>query len=84
MNDHTNKVKKKIPRLSSIAVRLLLIGFPIILAALAGLLHGFLEELAVYPGYAVAVYPKMFEYIMMSLALLIGGALLTDYAVSQN
>ena len=78
------KERKKNLRLTRPARRILLVGLPVILAELLYLMLGFLRELQISPSCAVATYPAMFEYIMMSLAILTAGALLTDYIVKMN
>lgn len=84
-----NKPKHKkfmrcLNELSKPSATVLLIGLPLIAVVLLRLLAGFLNEIEFAPSYAATVYPPMFEYIMMSLALLIGGALLLDYIVKNN
>ena len=80
----TNKEKTKKLRLSIQSERLFLICLPIILVVLIALFISFLEEYERYPQYAAAVYPSMFEYIMMSLTILTGGGLLFDYIVKNE
>ena len=80
----TNKEKKKKISLSVQAEKLFLACLPIILVVLIALFIGFLDEYERYPQYAAAVYPPMFEYIMMSLAILLGGAMFVDYIVKNN
>ena len=76
--ENSNKIK-----LSRQAERLFLICFPIILVVLIALFISFLDEYKIYPQYAAAVYPPLFEYIMMSLTILTGGGLLYDYVVKS-
>ena len=82
-NEKKKKNKKKIT-LSKQAEKLFLICLPIILIDLIALFISFLDEYALYPQYATAVYPAMFEYIMMSLTILTGGGLLFDYIVKSE
>ncbi len=63
---------------------LLLAGLPIIAIELLYLLRCFLPELESSPSYVMSIYPPMFEYIITSFALLIGGALFIDYIVKNN
>ena len=63
---------------------LLLGGLPIILAQALILLVRLLAEIENSPSYVLSVYPPMFEYIMMSLAILLGGAMFVDYIVKNN
>lgn len=77
------KEKTKQITLSNQAERLFLACLPIIFIALHVLFMSFLTEYEQYPQYAVVVYQPMFEYIMMSLAILAGGGLLFDYVVKS-
>jgi len=71
-------------RLSRQAELLFLIILPIILAELLVLVSDFLTDYRASPSYAFIIYPPMFEYIMMSLAILTGGGLLFDYIVKSE
>ena len=76
--------KKCILELSRPSVLLLLGGLPVILVEAIVLLARLLPEVESSPSYVLAVYPPMFEYIMMSLAILLGGAMFVDYIVKNN
>ena len=65
--------------LSVAAVRVLLIGLPVILVELVAMLIFLLRDRAVNPTYALHRYPILLEHIMMSLTLIIIGAFLFDY-----
>jgi len=77
------KNKEKL-RLSRQAELVFLVGLPIILIELLFLLSDFLADYSISPSYAAVIYPPMFEYIMMSLAILTGGGLLFDYIVKSE
>ena len=62
---------------------LLLVGLPVVLIELLTVLCGFLRDYEMSKIYAVTVYTDVFTYIMMSLTLLIGGALLIDYVIKS-
>ncbi len=70
--------------LSKPSVMILLAGLPVIAIELLCVLRCFLPELESSPSYVLSVYPPMLEYIMISLAILIGGALFIDYIVKNN
>ena len=69
--------------LSRQAELLLLVGLPVILIELLTVLCGFLKDYEISKLYAVTVYADHFTYILMSLTLLIGGALLIDYVIKS-
>ena len=62
---------------------LLLAGLPVILIELLTVLCGFLKDYEISKLYAVTVYADHFTYILMSLTLLIGGALFIDYVIKS-
>ena len=62
---------------------LLLVGLPVILIELLTVLCGFLKDYEISKLYAVMVYADHFTYILMSLTLLIGGALFIDYVIKS-
>ena len=62
---------------------LLLSGLPVIAIELLSVLCVFLEDYKISKIYAVTVYAEVFSYIMMSLTLLIGGALFVDYIIKS-
>ena len=77
------KINTKRLRLSRWAELVFLVWLPIILIELLWLLAKLWQDYLISPAYAVAVYAPMFEYIMMSLAILVGGTLLFDYIVKS-
>ena len=76
--------KKCILELSRPSVFLLLGGLPVIIVEALVLLARLLPDIGSSPGYVLSVYPPMFEYIMISLAILLGGAMFIDYIVKNN
>ena len=62
---------------------LLFVGFSVIIAEFIAVICAFLRDYKISKIYAVTVYPEVFSYIMMSLTLLIGGALLIDYVIKS-
>ncbi len=75
---------KLIFELSRPSVTILRVGLPIIAVELIYLLKCILPELESSQSYVLSVYPPIFEYILTSLAVLIGGALFIDYFVKNN
>ena len=71
-------------RLSVAAIRVFLIGLPIILIDLVALLISLLRDIARNPTYALYRYPLMLEHILMSLTLIVIGAFLFDYVSRQK
>ena len=55
-----------------------------VLASLLVLVSDFANDILRFPSYALAVYPDMFEYIMMATALTFGGALILEYSVREK
>ncbi|MBR2478966.1 MAG: hypothetical protein IKB47_00995 [Clostridia bacterium] len=76
--------KRCVLELSKPSVLLLLGGLPVIIVEALVLLARLLPDIQSSPGYVLSVYPPMFEYIMISLAILLGGAMFIDYIVKNN
>ena len=74
---------EKIRGISPEATKILHICLPITLGVLIFLMKDFVSELETRAGYAVAVYPERFEYVMISLALIVGGAVVADICEKQ-
>ena len=70
--------------ISALAAKILHICLPLTLGALLLLLKDFLFDLENLSGYAVAVYPERFEYVMISLVMIVGGAVVADICEKQN
>ena len=62
----------------------LLVGLPVILIEMLYILCGFLRDYKMSEIYAVTVYDELFSYALMSLTLLIGGALFVDYVIRSS
>ncbi len=78
------RFKKYLFGLSRPSVLILLGGLPVIIIEFLVLLGRLLPDIESTPTYVLAVYPPMFEYIMMSLTILLGGAMFIDYIVKNN
>ena len=75
---------EKIRGISELAEKILHICLPLTLGALLLLLKDFLFDLENLSGYAVAVYPERFEHVMISLVMIVGGAVVADICEKQD
>ena len=64
-------------------VKMLTVCFSLITAPLLALFSEFSESIRLFPSYALAIYPQMFEYIMISLAITVSGAFIMEYSFRQ-
>ena len=69
--------------LSRHTVNMLIICLSLIMFSLLMLLSDFLNDIRQFPSYAVSVYPEMFEYIMLSLAISVSGAFVMEYSLRE-
>lgn len=83
MKIHQQPSKSRSHTISLASARVLHIGLPVILLALAVFLFRFWEDYHTDSIYALHYYPPILEHIMMSLTALIIGAFLFDY-ISQK
>lgn len=75
--------KKKIFPFSAPAVRIFILGFPLIFASLFRLLTE-IRTVGALSESAAAYYGRMLEYPVSALMLLTGGCLLADYIAKKE
>ena len=65
-------------------VRLLTVCLGCIILPLIALFLAFSDDIFRFPSYALAIYPPMFEYIMISIALTSAGGFVMEYSVREK
>lgn len=83
------KVKKKrfrdcVEELSKPATTALILCLSLTVIALIRLFAGMVTDFMEDPIYVLLTYPELFEYILMSLTLTFGGAVLIDITVKEQ
>lgn len=79
-----DKVRRAISRLSPYTIKFLNILLPLLLAEFLWFAISFYIEITLDPLRAITVYSPMIEYLMMSLFLTIGSAVIFDIAASER
>lgn len=69
---------------SAPTVKLLTLCLSIISVPLLILLSKLSNDIFLFPSYALAIYPEMFEYIMLSLTLTVSGAFVMEYSLREQ